>query len=105
MKRKASRKSRGKKKKNPVVAATLAEEIAAALKVGAELPSAPTVVAGTVTVPPMIQVPQGTPPASMAKPQVVSLLLTAHSMVATATMATLQHTQAVSFVLAPLKHP
>ena len=58
-----SSKSRGKKKKKAtIVAATLEEEITAALKVGGEAFPAPTVVAGTVAAPPMIQVPQGTPP-------------------------------------------
>ena len=62
-KRKTSSKSRGKKKKKAtIVVATLAEEIAAALKVGGEASPVPTVVAGTAAVPPIIQVPQGAPP-------------------------------------------
>ena len=63
-KRRSSSKSKNKNKKKATTTdcATLAQEIAAALKAGVKTPepAAPTV--GIATVPPVIQVPQGLTP-------------------------------------------
>ena len=61
-KRKSNSKGKNKNKKKPTNAATLTQDIAAALKVGAETPAPAPPVVGNSVVPPVFQVPQGPAP-------------------------------------------